>query len=126
VFDVNNEVQEVQKGYKPTLDAGNIKGCVMSIDFQIKKFFELPGILDETLDNMKTLQSQTKISQYVNSDSWKEKLQHFKSKIVIPIFFFLDGFEVINPLGSHSVVDNICGVYYTFPVIHQHFLSKLD
>jgi len=117
VFDVNNEVQEVQKGYKPTLDAGNIKGCVMSIDFQIKKFFELPGILDETLDNMKTLQSQTKISQYVNSDSWKEKLQHFKSKIVIPIFFFLDGFEVNNPLGSHSVVDSICGVYYTFPVI---------
>jgi len=33
VFDVNNEVQEVQKCYKPTLDAGNKKGCVMPIKF---------------------------------------------------------------------------------------------
>jgi len=33
---------------------------------------------------------------------------------------------VNNPLGSHSGVDNICGVYYTMPVIPQHTLSKLD
>jgi len=99
----------------------------MDITFQIRKFFELPNVLDDTIQEMSKRTLSPKTDHVVNSISYKNKLSsNFQNKIVIQIFLYLDGFEINNPLGSHAIVDNICGVYYTFPTIPQQLLSKSD
>lgn len=56
----------------------------------------------------------------------EKKIEIFEGKLSIPYILFLDDFCVDNPLGSHAKDQSICGVYYTFPTIPQHQLSKLS
>jgi len=70
-FNVNNEITEVIKNNRPTLDEAKVKGCIMPIKFQIKTFFELPRVLNQTLDNMEMLSKSTNIKNFVNSSSFQ-------------------------------------------------------
>lgn len=126
IFTVSNEISEIILKGQPTLDASNVKGCIMPIEFQVRKFFELPDVLTKTLNNIKFLSAETDITHFVNSSCFKEKLNHYKGKTIIPFFLYLDDFEINNPLGSHATVDSVCGVYYSFPTIPQHLLSNLN
>lgn len=125
-FNVNNEITEVILNGQPTLDASNVKGCIMPIEFQFRKFFELPGVLDSVLQNMKALTQFTDITHFVNSESFQQKVEFYRGKTIIPFFIYLDSFEINNPLGSHANIDSICGVYYSFPVLPQYLLSNLN
>lgn len=57
----------------------------MPICFQIKKFFELPDVLEKVRSNTLKLQQENKLSHFVNGKLWKEKLKSYEpSQIVIP------------------------------------------
>ncbi|XP_055842504.1 uncharacterized protein LOC129909448 [Episyrphus balteatus] len=125
MFTINNEVSEIILQGKPTLDASNVQGCIMPIEFQFRKFFELPGVLNQTLNNLNLLLAESDITHLVNSSCFKNTAVIYAGKTIIPFFLYLDDFEINNPLGSHATVDSICGVYYSFPTLPQHLLSNL-
>ncbi|XP_067621220.1 uncharacterized protein [Eurosta solidaginis] len=125
-FNVNNEISEVIVKGRCTLDESKVQGCIMPIHFQIRKFFELPSVLDTVLRNMEILSKEYNITHFINSTSFKEKTQFYNGKIIVPFFIYLDSFEINNPLGIHANVDSICGVYYSFPVLPQYLLSNLS
>lgn len=126
LFNVHNEICEIILDGTPSLDASKVKGCLMPLNFQFKKFFELPTVLLTTLENAKNLSNISHITHCLNSSSFKKKVDLYSEKTIIPYYLYIDDFEINNPLGSHATVDSICGVYYNFPSLPQHLLSKLD
>lgn len=125
-FTISNEVCEIVKNNTPTLDINKFQMVVMPIDFQIKSYFESQDIYHQTIQNMKDLQSQSEIRNYVNGSLWKNIVKKYKNKIVIPYFMYFDDFEINNPLGPHSGEQKMCGCYYSFPTVPNHHLSKLN
>lgn len=62
---------------------------------------------------------------FVQGSLWKSKVQLYPGKILIPYFIYIDDFELNNPLGTHTKVHSICGIYYSFPSL-PNVNSKLE
>lgn len=123
---INNELVEVFINGIPSLNNSQIEVCLLDISFQFKKFFESGDILELTLNNMKSLELNSKITNFINGSLWKQKKLQFEDKIVIPFHLYLDDFEVNDPLSSHAGKHSICGVYYSFPTIPKFQTSILN
>ena len=92
----------------------------------LKKFFELPGCLKDTLNYMDSpkLESDT-ISNFIQGDLWRCKIERFgNNETRLPLWFFFDDFECDSDIGSHSC--KIGGVYYTIPCIPPECRAKLE
>lgn len=111
-------------------DTGSYKGktaTLMDIQFQIKTFFELPGVFNKIMLNTKKINKQKKLNHYINGTSWKEKLKNFsKDDIVIPYHLHIDDTQTNNSLGTHTTNGDQTCVYYTFPTIPNEYLARLE
>lgn len=121
---LSNRVSQIVSKGNPTLGAKKISAYIMPIQFQIKTFFELPGVLDCTLRNTELLLSKTKICNYVNLEIHQQTMSKFGNKIVLPMFVYFDDYGINNPLGSHS--KSIFAGYYHFPTVPRYLTSKLN
>lgn len=127
LFTINNEICETVVDGIPSFEEKIITGCLMPIKFQIKKYFELNNLLNETLKHMDNIVKSNEVTNFINGEIFQKKKNHFdSSQIVIPYFLYLDDFEVNNPLGSHAKQHSLCGIYMSFPSIPQYMLSKLE
>jgi hypothetical protein len=124
-FTINNEIEASQKNGLPTIDAVVSKGALMPIEFQMKRFFERPGVLKLVLDNIQKYQDSGEISHFVNAELWKSKIQNMQNKICIPYFLYTDGLSIDNDLGAHSSDHSLSAYYYNFPGLPRHWLSSL-
>lgn len=100
---------------------------LMDIQFQMKKFFELPGVFNKVMLNTEKIKKNKKLNHYINGTSWKNKLKNFsKEDIVIPYHLHIDDTQTNNSLGTHAANGDQTCVYYTFPTIPNEFLARLD
>ncbi|KAK4873247.1 hypothetical protein RN001_015276 [Aquatica leii] len=83
----------------------------------MKSFFEKNNLLQPTLHYMKSFENNDKLTNFVQGELWKEKIQLYPNKIVLPYFLYIDDFEINNPLGSHLTKHSICNIYYSFPAL---------
>lgn len=60
-------------------------GVVMPIEWQIKKFLELPDIFTTILRNQEALEKKVTYENMVNGNIWKDIKKKDQEKIVIPI-----------------------------------------
>lgn len=126
IHEINKTIGPVISNNVPVLDEIVAYECVMPIEFQIKKFFELPNVFNETLKYMKFVESQPNISSVLHSTQWKEKIKNREGQTILPIDFFFDECEIDNSLGSHAGQHSLANMYYNFPVIPKQFLSLLE
>lgn len=90
-------------------------------------FFSLPGVLEKTLQYLKTLKAQEDFSNFVQGEIWREKeSKFFVGKDVLPIFLYYDDFEINNPLGSHAGIQKVGGMYFSIPCIPPEFRAKVE
>lgn len=93
----------------------------------LKNFFESPNMLRETIEYMRSLESETEIiSNFIQGLLWKKQHLSFSKKIVFPLFLYFDEFERNNPLGSHRGISKCGGVYINLPNIPPQYQSKLE
>lgn len=86
--------------YQNTLSETSSHVSIQDLQFQIRKFFELPGMLDETLQNMEDLNKSGDINNFINGSLFKKiKSTYASDDLVIPFFLYWDDFEINNPLG---------------------------
>lgn len=103
------------------------KPVLMDVRFQIKSFFEMPGVFDKIKSNTDNIRKTNKLNHFINGKVWKKKLQHFKKDdIVIPYHLHIDDTQTNNPLGSHVTNGDQTCVYYSFPTIPNEYLARLD
>ncbi|XP_046405832.1 uncharacterized protein LOC124170865 isoform X1 [Ischnura elegans] len=102
-----------------------VTGQFVPLRKTLKKFFELPNALNDTLKYMKSLKSDSSsLQNFIQGKLWAKKIvQYAENDIVIPLFIYFDDFEVNNPLGPHS--GKLGAVYATIPCLPQECQSLL-
>lgn len=94
----------------------------------LKLFLEIPGVFDTIFEfQNKLLRDDTSdMINVVNGKLWHKISESFKDKIVFPLIFYFDDFEVGNPLGSHAGCYKIGVLYFTIATIPPEFSSRLE
>ena len=99
----------------------------ISIRKVLTLFFELPGILDSTLDYVNTVQKNSIIFRnIVQGCLYQEKTKDYKDKIILPLICAFDDYKNNNPLGSHKGVSKCGATYSSCPALHPDLQSKLE
>ncbi|XP_055600036.1 uncharacterized protein LOC129749161 [Uranotaenia lowii] len=99
---------------------------LMPLEFQIKAFFNSPNILQATLDNTSKLKQSLDIKNFVNGSLWRSIENKYQNDIILPVWLYSDEFEINDSLSSHSSRHSVCGIYYNFPTIPEHYKAKLS
>lgn len=103
------------------------KVILMPIEFQMKKFLELPNVLEKIKLNTLNIQRENKLNHFIQGKLWKEKLKNYKpDQLVIPFHFYGDGVQINGPLGPHSVSGEQQLNYFSFPTIPYEYQSRLE
>lgn len=126
IVEIDNSVTSLRLKNINTLNLTVTKGVLLPIKFQLKKYFEIPGVFEMFIENIEKLSVEPKLKNFINGSVWKKKVHQFTNKIVFPYFLYFDDFEVNNPLGSHA--SSLLGIYYSFPtapVALRHKLSNI-
>lgn len=126
IITLDNIIDDVRINNTNTVDEKKVKGVILPLKFQFRKYFEAPGILDSYIKNQDLLKNDSGLTNFINSQLWKDKMLLFNEDgiVYIPYFLYFDDFEVNNPLGSHS--SSILGVYYSFPTAPEALKSNLN
>lgn len=120
-FDINREISHVMINGESNLAEKVEKGILMDLKFQFRKIFEKTEN-QEVLKTFLEEQSQSSnISNFMKGKLWQSKKALYKNRNLVPYFLFADDFEVNNPLGSHSGVHKITGVYFSIPIFENYF-----
>lgn len=86
--------------YENTLGVTSSHVNIQDLTFQFRKFFELPGMLKETLEHMTDLEKNPDIVNFISGSLFKTiKATYAPNDVVIPFFLYWDDFEINNPLG---------------------------
>lgn len=82
----------------------NVMGQYISVKTVLQKLFALPGFLQKTLDYMQNLKSvkSNNISNIIQAESFKKLQGKYPNRVIIPLIFYYDEFEVNDPLGTHK------------------------
>jgi len=118
----------------PSLDMGSLEpkdltGQFMSLKKVLKAFLELPDVFSTIRSYMEKLELSdgTSIENFVQGKLWKEHIKPlFNGKFVLPLAAYCDEFEPCDPLGSHSGVYKLSGVYYEILCVPPEYRSSLD
>lgn len=119
---LSNEIGEIVSKGNPTLGPKIKCLQIMPIEFQIRKFFELPNVLNTMEDNLSILKENKLICNLINGEVMQNYIND--ADIVFTYNLYFDDFQVNNALGTHT--HSICACYYSFPTLPQFLQSKLD
>lgn len=109
------------------LDLEGMSAHYIPLGLVLQHFFELPNVFQTVLSTVEQCKKESlTVSSFMQSMLWKEMVQKFPGKLVLPIIIYHDDFEVYNPLGSHAGIHKLGGTYFTTPVIPLENLSTLD
>lgn len=123
----DNNGEETEADEKEMIFKERSKFSLSPIQFEIKKFFELPNVFKMVMENTERIQRQTKYTHFINGDLWKQKLNSYeKDDVVIPYHLYMDGVQLNNALGTHTITGSENLSYYLFPTIPPQFHSCLD
>lgn len=97
-----------------------VKGIHVPLVVSLERFFNLPGILNETLTYLKYLENENQIfSNFVQGSLWKNRSK-IDSHLELPIFLFFDDFETGNALGGPMRAKiNLVQLMHQFHVYHH-------
>lgn len=123
MFNINCTTGERIDGGVPTFGNNFTNTYLMPLRFQIKIFFELPGVYDMIKTNTEKLINSDDLSNFVCGDIYKKKIEILNKPNTLPFFLYFDDIQINDPLGSHK--SSICACYYIFPTMPQFLLSKL-
>lgn len=104
----------------------NVTGQYVSVKLVLQKLFGIPGFLQQILNYMQSLLMESNgISNIVQAESYKILQEKYPNRIIIPLIFYYDEFEVNDLLGSHTDTHKIGAVYYSLPCIPPNVQSHL-
>ena len=111
----------------PTLINIPVNAQFINLSVVLKKFFELPGLYDETIEYMEMLRLNSEIiTNFVQGTFWKERMSTFEDKTVVPVIMYFDDYANNNPLGSHKGLSKSGAVYINIPALPARYQAKIE
>ncbi|KAK3913563.1 putative hemoglobin and hemoglobin-haptoglobin-binding protein 3 [Frankliniella fusca] len=121
----NNVMIRIDNGLIPAQKT--VYGYGVPMRHTIKQFLELPGVLQQILENIAALNQEVNIvSNVIQGSVWQEYAQDFGEKLVLPINISYDDFVPDHVLLAHAGEHELGPVYCTIPVIPQKYLGALE
>lgn len=109
---MGERLNESRKNNSHSLVPVNCTEQFIPLGSVLKQFFQLKELLSDTLEYMNKCKHNTSIfTNFVQGIVWKYKESNNKLQTILPIFLFLDDYEIGNPLGSHSGIHKLGAVY---------------
>ena len=102
--------------------------CVQFIPIRkvLQKFFELPDVLDKTIQYVQSLLENSKfITNIIQGTLLKNTVFLEPNRITLPLLIYFDDYENNNPLGSHKGINKCGAVHVAILVCLQYFNRKL-
>lgn len=92
IITLNNTIENVVLHNINTIDEKKTKGVILPLKFQLRKYFESPGIFNSFIEHYNFLNEQIDYTNFINSQLWKNKLLllNVDSSIIIPYFLYFD------------------------------------
>ncbi|KAK9736438.1 hypothetical protein QE152_g12518 [Popillia japonica] len=107
----------------------DVKKCTASFippSLTLQKFLELPNVYDKIVEYVESLNNKDIICNIVQSQLWKYILVEYPNKMVLPLCFYYDDFEINNPLGTHAGISKLGAVYFSIACLPPQYISQLD
>lgn len=123
--------QPVQLISENTVNLENLEiyGIVLPVEQQIKRFLELPGVLDELLEHKDKILEQKVANCYghlLHGEKWLEISAKYEGTILIPITLYIDDFQVDDSTGAHAGKHALAAFYYQISCLPLHLMSRID
>lgn len=119
-----------KEGQKTILAVRKCEGHIVPIRETLKALLELPGFYEKLLSVLETDTAATYIDKTYTSvcdgTIWKSIRQHYKNKIVMPLFLYYDDFETSNPLGSAAGIHKVGGLYCSIATLPAQYIGLLE
>lgn len=117
----------VKRGGRRCLRALESTAHMISLRKMLKKFFSMEDILLKTLDHVNNLMngSPRLLRHFVQGSFWKSRVALHGENTVLPFFLFVDDFEPLNSLGSHSSIYKLGAAYVSLPCLPPIYSSQL-
>ena len=103
--------------------------CVQFIPIRkvLQKFFELPDVLDKTIQYVQSLLENSKfITNIIQGTLLKNTVFLEPNRITLPLLIYFDDYENNNHLGLHKGINKCGAVYVAIPCLHLIFQSKVE
>lgn len=110
------------------LEQTEVKVTYIPVREMLKRTLEysnLYNLLISNIDNLIHKSDNGLISNFIQSEIWKNKLRANPNKTLIPLFLYYDEFEINNPLGSHAGNQKLGAVYLSIPCLPPEIISSL-
>ena len=121
-----------RREYKKKNEEQSLQHIPVNIQFialrkVLKEFFELPGVLDDTIEYLNYLTKNSNVIVNIVQGSFlKNTVFVTPEKITMPIIKYFDDYENNNPLGSHKGISK-CGAGYTsIPCLPPVYQAKVE
>lgn len=124
-FSISNELKPAVVDQSLSMIEDDVKGVLMPIKFQLRKYLESEGLLDILIEHLKPSEDGV-IRSLIDGTIWQEKIRRDVDKLIVPINIFFDDFTTSDTVSPHASSTKICGVYYYVPCLPPHMLSRLD
>jgi hypothetical protein len=102
---------------------------VIAVADVLKQLLLLPGVMKDILEKIENQKdSSNGIENIMQGSVWINILSKLKDDecLHLPLILFFDDFEVGNPLGSHSGIHKLGGIYISLPFLPVHYMSQLN
>jgi len=129
LFDNFEEKSENIKEGPPVMVKINVTIEFIELREVLTKFFELPGVFQETMDYIDFLEHDEDdiVSNFIQGDFWRNlKSLQPDDKVILPLMIYFDDYEVNNPLGGHTGIHKCGAVYALIPCLPPAYISKLE
>ncbi|KAK3926625.1 Digeranylgeranylglycerophospholipid reductase [Frankliniella fusca] len=127
-FVVGSEVKQKRKDGRIVSELSPLTGQLVPIKKVLECFFSMPGVFDVVMAYVNLLENETFgiIGNFMQGALWKFKVaKYFVGKLVLPLNFYHDEYEINNPLGSHSGLAKQGGTYFSIPCLPPEHISQL-
>lgn len=112
--------------YGGEFDIDEEYGTIMPVKEIIKKFLELPDVLEKILENQIKSSLGTKYRNIINGNVWKNIKCLYSGKNCIPIALYCDEFLTDSPVGPHAKDTKLNAFYFSFPTLPDFVATNLS
>jgi len=86
IISLDNTIDDVRINNINTVDEKKVKGVMLPLKFQFRKYFEALGILESRIKNRDLLKNENGVTNFFNSQIWKDKMLLFNLYTLLLIF----------------------------------------
>ncbi|XP_052126776.1 uncharacterized protein LOC127750137 [Frankliniella occidentalis] len=126
-FEMGHVDKYIQIEGRVQLVRSPVYGYTIPLREVLQQFLQRPGVLEEILNFMNSLQNVNgRVSHFLQGHLWERMQVSHGDKLVLPLVLDFDDYEPNNALGSHANEQSLGALYVRLQCLPPDSSSQLD